>query len=154
MTLILRILYRLYRLLSSLRYRAQRRFTQAGVVVLIAMLTAAMLGLDTDNNVAYQAFALLLFLLLVAAVFSWTFGAQWSVERRLPRFGTVGSPLRYTVVIKNLARRTQAGFVLLEKLSDPRPTFQDWRAAQFEAEDGARSFRVSQPRRTNPFNCE
>jgi uncharacterized protein (DUF58 family) len=148
---LLRILYRLYRLLSSMRYRAQRRFTPAGVVVLVSMLTAAMLGLDTDNNISYQAFALLLFLLVAAALFSWTIGAQWSVERHLPRFGTVGSPLRYSLVIKNLARRPQAGFVLLEKLTDPRPTFEDWRVAQFEAEGGARSFRFSQPRRTHPF---
>jgi uncharacterized protein (DUF58 family) len=150
-TFFLRILYRLYRILSSLRYRAQRRFTPAGVVALVSMLTAAMLGLDTDNNVAYQAFALLLFLLGVAALFSWTFGAQWAVERRLPRFGTVGSPLRYSLLIKNLARKPQTGFVLLERLADPRPSFEDWRTAQFEAEDGARSFRFSQPRRTNPF---
>src|SRR5438045_2085420 len=60
-TLLLRILYRLYRILSSLRYWALRRFTQAGPGVLAALLAAAMLGLDTDNNVAYQAFTLLLF---------------------------------------------------------------------------------------------
>src|SRR5436190_12058042 len=115
------------------------------------MLTAAMLGLDTDNNVAYQAFTLLLFLLLIAAAFSWTFGTKWSVARRLPRFGTVGHPLRFSLVVKNLAPKPQFGFVLLEKLADPRPSFEEWRAAQFDAEDGARSFRFSQPRRMNPF---
>jgi uncharacterized protein (DUF58 family) len=151
MTLLLRFLYRLYRILSSLRYWAQRRFTQAGLGVLTALVAAAMLGLDTDNNVVYQVFTLLLFLLLIAAGFSWTYGVKWSVARRLPRFGTVGRPLRYSLVVKNLAAKPQGGLVLLEKLADPRPSFEDWQATQFGAEHGSRSFRFSQPRRTNPF---
>jgi uncharacterized protein (DUF58 family) len=150
-TLILRILYRLYRILSTLRYWAQRRFTPAGLGVLAALVAAAMLGLDTDNNVVYQAFALLLCVVLISAGFSWTFRVKWSVARRLPRFGTVGQPLRYSLVLKNLAAKPQGGVVVLEKIADPRPSFDDWQAAQFGAEYGARSFRFSQTHRMNPF---
>src|SRR5439155_3598996 len=107
---LLRLLYLLYRILSSLRYWAQRRFTQAGLGVLVALLGAAMLGLDTDNNVAYQAFTLLLFLVLIAAAFSWTFGTKWSVARRLPRFGTVGHLLHFSLVVKNVGSKPQGGF--------------------------------------------
>jgi len=150
-TLILRFLYRLYRILSTLRYWAQRRFTKAGIGVLIALIASIMLGLDTDNSVAYQAFTLLLFLVLVAGAFTWRFGSKWSVTRHLPRFGTVGQPLRYSLIVKSFAAKPQAGLMLLEKLVDPRPSFADWEAVQFAAENGYRSLQFSQPRRMNPF---
>ena len=88
------------------------------------------MGPDTDNNVADQAFALLLCLMAVATAFSWTFRASFSALRHLPRFGTAGSPLAYTVVVRNLTAKNQAGLMLIEDLADPRPTFRDWRAAQ------------------------
>ena len=79
MTLVWRFLYRVYRISSWLRYRAERRFTRAGMVVLGGLMVAATMGVDTDNNVAYQGFTLLLFLLLVAITlfpFEWL-GEQW-----------------------------------------------------------------------------
>jgi hypothetical protein len=61
---------------------------------------AGILGPDTDNNVAYQGFTFLLLLLILAFCSSFFFRARFSAIRGLPRFGTVGAPLTYTVTLK------------------------------------------------------
>jgi len=151
MSLAWRFLYRLYRNYSSLRHWAERRFSRAGLMVAGALLVAGMMGPDTDNNVTYQAFTLLLCLVLVAVSFSAFFGGKFSVQRQLPRFGSVGCPLQYRVTVKNLGRKTQRGLVLLEGLADARASFSDWRAAQLGLAEQIRSFPVSQGRRLHPF---
>src|SRR3974390_2023212 len=143
--------YGVYRLFSFLKRWWNRRFTRAGKAIVVAVVLTAILGPDTDNSVAYQAFTVLSVLLTIAVCFSWFFRVRFSIRRLLPEFGTVGTPLRYTLLAKNLTRKPQAGLVLLEDLADPRPSFQDWLAMQLADEKHTRSFRVSQARRTHPF---
>ena len=146
-----RFLYRLYRLFSGARRWAERRFTRTGLVVFGAMFVAAILGFDPENSVGYQAFTLLVGLMFVAVLGGWRFKAAFAAERLLPRFGTVGQPFRYRVVVRNLTRKNQVGLTLLETLADPRPSFQDWTALQLDDQKHVRPFRFSQPRRGNPF---
>jgi hypothetical protein len=148
---IFKVLYLFYRGSAGVRHWIQRRFTKAGLTVLCALAIAAMMGLDTENNVTYQGFAVLLCLLVVALSFSVWFGARFVAERHLPRFGTVGCPLTYGVRITNLTAKPQRGLELLETLADPRPSFPEWLAVQMADEKQLRSFRFSQGRRTNPF---
>jgi uncharacterized protein (DUF58 family) len=109
------------------------------------------MGSDTDSNVAYQAFTFLLLLLVVAFGSSFFFRARFSAARVLPRFGTVGTPLRYTMALRNLTTKTQAGLAVVENIVDARPSFQDWLAFQLAYEQRARSLRLSQGKRSNPF---
>lgn len=146
-----RLPYRLYRFYSGLRYRLGRRFTRAGQAVLAALIIAGIMGTDTDNNLAYQAFALLTGLVLVAVSFRWFFRARFSVERLLPRFGTVGQPFSYRVLVMNLTDKRQGGLTVLEDLADARPAFHEWLAVQLDNERQSRSFRVMRRRRLNPF---
>jgi uncharacterized protein (DUF58 family) len=147
-TIIWRLIYRSYRLSSSIGYWARRRFTVAGWMVLLALALTALMGPDTENNVAYQAFALLLCLIVAAMVSSWFYRARFSAQRLTPRFGTVGSPIPYRIQVKNLSKKTQSGLSLLENLEDPRPSFPDWRAGKVAYDKRSRSFRVSgRPRR-------
>jgi len=148
---IFRILYWFYRSSTGLRHWIQRRFTRAGLAVLGALAIGAVMGPDTENNVTYQGFTILFFLLLVAICFSGLFPGRFGAERRLPRFGTVGCALKYTVRVTNLTAKPQAGLELLETLADPRPSFPEWLAVQMADEKHLRSFRFSQGRRTNPF---
>ncbi len=150
MKLVFKILYRFYRVFSWLRYRLPRRFTRAGLAVSGGLLLVAVTGLDTENTIAYQVFALLFFLLLVSAPFLFAFALQFSAVRLLPRFATAGQPFSYRVVLTNLSSKNQAGLTLLENLSDPRPPFEEWLAVQLADEKRARTFRFSQ-RRRNPF---
>jgi len=127
--MIYRPLYWFYRVVSGTRYRAGRRLTRAGWMVTIALIASMMLGTDTENTVVYQAMPILIFMLLTAAGFSFFFRARFSATRLLPRFGTVGQPLYYRVIIKNLTGKTQSDLVYLENLSDPRPSYLEWKAA-------------------------
>jgi uncharacterized protein (DUF58 family) len=144
-------LYWAYRIWSGLRYRTQRRFTRPGLAMLGGLVVAVLTSVDTDNTVAYQAFPLLLSLLLVAVPFSFFFKARFSATRLLPRFGTAGRPFSYCVVVKNLTAKGQRGLTLLEDLSDPRPSYREWLAAQLADEKRVRSFRFSRQQRTPPF---
>ena len=153
MSPIFKLLYRLYWLCSGSWHWAQRRFTRPGLALLGALLAAMGLGMDTDNNVDYQAFTLLLGLLVVAVACSWPFRARFSATRLLPKFGTAGAPLNYTVLVRNLGARPQRGLTLLENVADWRPSFQEWRAAKLDEGKQIRSFRFSQGRRLNPFKA-
>ena len=139
----LNLIYRFYRLVSAIRYRVPRRFSHAGLAVLIALGAAGLLGVDTENSVAYQAVTLLTALLGTAVCFGWRFRGRFSVNRVLPRFGTVGQPIKFEVRIKNLTTRTQRGLTLLEDLRDPRPTFKEWLAFARSRQLHGRSLRVS-----------
>lgn len=148
---IFKVLYWFYRSSTGVRHWVQRRFTKAGLAVLGSLAIAALMGPDTENYSTYQGFTVLFFLLLVAAGFSWFFRGRFLTERVVPRFGTVGCPLVYTVRITNLTAKEQRGLELLETLADPRPSFKEWFAVQMADERQLRSFRFSQGRRTNPF---
>ncbi len=151
MSPIFRILYLFYRVLSGGRFWALRRFTRPGLAVLGAFLISGLMGFDTENSVAYQAFTLTLGLLLVGFLGSLRFKLRFAAERALPRFGTVGQPLRYRVAITNPNPHPQAGLTLLENLADPRPSFQEWKALQLDDEKHLRPFSLVRRRRTNPF---
>ena len=151
MTPLFRVLYRLYRIASGWWHWAQRRFTRPGLAVLGALILAALLAPDTDNNVTYQALPLLLFLLLVAVGLSQLSQTRFSATRRLPKFGTAGCPLEYRIIVKNLSAKGQNGLTLLENLADPRPSFKDWLAVQLAEQKLVHSFRISGYRPANPF---
>jgi len=146
-----RILYLFYRLTSGVRHWTRRRFTRSGLAVLGALAVAAVMGPDTENNVTYQGFTLLFFLLLMAVLCSWAFRARFSANRVLPQFGTAGCTLSYTARVRNLGAKPQSGLELLELVADPRPSFSEWLAVQMADEKHVRSFRLGQLRRTNPF---
>jgi uncharacterized protein (DUF58 family) len=143
---VLRLLYTFYRIISGTRYRAGRRLTRAGWMVAIALVASMMMGTDTDNTVVYQAMPILLFMLFTGALFSFFFRARFSATRLLPRFGTVGQPLYYRVMIKNLSGKTQSDLTYLENLADPRPSYPEWKAAALADNRKIRPFSMSERR--------
>ena len=146
-----RLVYRSYRIISWLHHRAQRRLTRAGWMILACFLATAMMSTDTDNLVTYQGLSLLLVLLLFAVACSGFFRLNFSATRLLPRFGTVGEPFTYRILVRNLTAKTQSDLTLLENLADPLPSFPEWLAAQLAMEKSVRSPRLSRPPRYNPF---
>ena len=153
MTPLYRILYYCYRLAAGRWHWLHRRFTRAGLAVLGIFILIALLAPDTDNNLTYQALPLLLVLLVAAVCLSRLFRAPFSATRRLPRFGTTDCPLNYSVLVKNLSRRTQSGLTLLEDLADSRPSFNEWLAVHRAEQKLIRSFQVSGRLRLNPFKA-
>jgi uncharacterized protein (DUF58 family) len=150
-TFLYKPIYWSYRNSSGLWLWAGRRFTPAGLCVAGGWVVAGAVGVDTQNTVTYQSFALLLAFLVFAFACSFFFRAKFSATRSLPRFGTTGQPLQYHVQLKNLTAKTQAGLTLLDDLADPRPPFDEWLVFQLAESRRIRPFRVSQRRQRNPF---
>ena len=121
-----RILYRNYRLSSSVRDRFKRRLTAPGFVLLAATLVCGALGSDTNAAMAFHGFALGASLFLVAWFWMWLPNPVISVRRTLPRFGTAGQPLEYRVTLSTPSSRILRGLAAFELLADPRPSLEEF----------------------------
>lgn len=135
-TLFQRYLWRNYRVVSSVTFWFRRRFTWGGLLLLAGLVATAALGADTSIAPAYQAFAVLLVLCVVALVGSRFSRFRAGARRELPRYGTAGAPFHYKLVLTNPARAVQRGLTVIEKLADPRPSLEEFVAAR---EPGRRS---------------
>ena len=126
MNLIRRIFFHIYRLSTAVNYSVRRRLTAGGFLVFGIMVAVGAFGADTNFTMAYQAFALMACLLLVSVIWAVSARAKFSGRRWLPRYGTAGVPLLYRIRLKNLTPRAQRNLMLLESLSDPRPTLSQY----------------------------
>jgi uncharacterized protein (DUF58 family) len=121
-----RYLYRNYRSFASLAHRFGRRLTLTGWVMLCGTVAAAALGADTAASPSYQTFSILGCLVLASALGTPWSRPQLSLQRILPKFGSVGETLRYRILVRNLGRKAQNGLKLIEELPDPRPTLEEF----------------------------
>lgn len=120
---------------SALLHWASRRLTPAGGFVFAALVASAVLGIDTNESMAYQAFTFLVALMALSMFVGLLFRPRLEIRRTLPRFGTAGQPLPYLIGVKELSGRLQQDLSLFEELDDPRPSF----AAFHRAPRAARS---------------
>lgn len=135
--------YRLYRIISWLRYTVPRRFTPAGMLALVALLASGAIGADMDQTVAFLGAAFLASLLLVAMCWSPFFRGRFTARRVLPRYGSVGQPLTYHLVIRNRSARARGGLEVLDELVDPRPSKAEFAEARRRLiREGLRKFRL------------
>ncbi len=121
-----RYLYRNYRSSGWVSRWFAGRTTPLGWVVLIAGGVVGALGADANASMAYQTFGFLVSLVAVGFVGLIWSGRRVAVERILPKFGSVGDPLSYTVVVRNESSRTLRALVLIEELGDARPTLEQF----------------------------
>ena len=124
--MIRRLLYLSFRFVYTIKHWIIRRFTTPGLLILGALAASAVVGLDTNRTVAYQAFAFLLALIVISMVWGMVFPARFTARRRLPRFGTVNELLSYRVVVQNRTHKRQGGLYVSENLEDFRPTFEEF----------------------------
>jgi uncharacterized protein (DUF58 family) len=123
-----RFLYLNFRLFHGIKSWIIRRFTKAGMLVLAGLVASAVVGLDTHQTLAYQAFTFLLALVLTSIACGVRFRARLTVQRKLPKFGTAEEPLSYRIVIKNKTQKRQLGLYLREDVEEVRPTFVEFSA--------------------------
>jgi uncharacterized protein (DUF58 family) len=116
-----------------------RRFTPAGRAVLMGVVFTAIVGLDTKQTMAYQAFTLLLSILATDMLASLFFRLRFSATRSLPRFGSAGDKIRYRVVIHNQTGRLQRGLWLFENFDDACPSYEEYRGTS-EPNEKRRNF--------------
>ncbi len=124
--IIKRVLYRTYRNIYRVKKWFLRRFTMAGVFVLICLAASAVVGVDTKRTLVYQAFTFFLSLLAVSMVSSLFFRFRFTGVRVLPRFGTAGEIVEYRITIKNNTGKVQKGLLLFENFEDPLPGFKEF----------------------------
>ncbi len=103
----------------------KQRFTPAGTLVLGAFVATCVFSLDISQTFAYQMLALGFAILLVAIASALLFRGLFSVERRLPRFATVGEPFVYRLRVDNLAKRLQRGLLVSEQLRSRPPRYEE-----------------------------
>ncbi|HEY2937576.1 MAG TPA: DUF58 domain-containing protein [Gaiellaceae bacterium] len=130
-----RLLFRAFRATYAGEQAIRRRLTPAGRLVVAGIAAAAVAGIDTNRSLAYQAFTFLLALLAVAALASTVFRLRVTARRVLPRYGTAGQPLPYRIRLENHGAAPQEGLVLMERLADPRPSFDEFRHAREPGEE-------------------
>ena len=121
-----RVIYNIYRFTYTAKKWFSRRFTISGRVVLLCLAASAVVGLDTRQTMAYQAFTFLLAIVVIAMVSSLFFRCHLSAIRILPRFGTVGITLAYRIVVENRTGKPQSGLIIFENLEDPCPSFHEF----------------------------
>lgn len=117
-----RWLIRNYRAGTALKFFLFRRFTPGGLLVLAGMFFSASIGVDTNEAMAFQAFAILATGLAFAFVWAKLPVPELRATRLPPRLGTVGHPLGYELLVINPTRKTQHGVEVWEHFTDPRPT--------------------------------
>jgi uncharacterized protein (DUF58 family) len=120
------LLYRNYRFSSALKFWVQRKFTPAGALLIGAVIVMGGIGVDTNQAIAYQGFVLLWAILAVAFVWSFRKAPLFKAERILPRVGTAGQPLKYSLAVTNPGRADQFSITAQEDLGDPRPAFPEF----------------------------
>lgn len=123
--------------LAGLRQLIRLRVTTTGKWLLAGVVASAVLGIDTQRNLAYQLFAFLSALALLAGLGLWRTRARLhgSLQRSLPRLATAGETLRYRVRGAVQPSGHVDVVTLAEVLPDPRPDLAHFRAARRPGEN-------------------
>ncbi len=85
------------------------RFTPLGRTLMAALVAVGLFALNPRATLAWQLAILLLAVLVASMLWAPLFRPRFRAVRRLPRYATVGTPLRYAVEIQNRGRRTLTG---------------------------------------------
>lgn len=125
-----RFFHRLFSATFTLKQRWQWRFTRAGKCLQVALLIAAIIGINTRQAVAYQITGLLFSLLAIALITTFISARKLKtplrLQRQLPRYATVGVPFSYRLTVNppasnNEPNRPLQDLFLFEINHDPRP---------------------------------
>src|SRR5687768_2688962 len=118
-----RVAYLALRWLSAVSRWLRRRFSVPGMLVLAAAWAGAMLGVDTDRSMTYQAFTLLVAAVVLAVPFAFLFRPRMAIERRVPRLATAGAQFSYRILVRSQSPKLERGLTLRDNLADPRPSY-------------------------------
>ena len=124
-----RISYLLYRWFFKVIVYLSRRFTPAGYFLLVLLVFAAILGVDTTLAMVFQVFTFVAFLLLIAFLLSLRMHARFEVQRKLPRFVTAGQPFKYDISIKNPLNRHCGNLYIIDEFERAQLTYQEFSRA-------------------------
>lgn len=132
----MRPLFRLYRGVHRLSHGLHRSLTPLGGWLLGAWVATGAFGVNTRVGMTYQLFALLTVAFAVALLTSRFGGLPVTASRVLPRYATVGQPLRYRLHLHNHGATVQRDLSVFDELREPPtaatplgylPSYRRWR---------------------------
>lgn len=130
---VLRLLYPIYYRYQPDDLQFSKRLTPAGWIVFGAFGATGVLGLDSSRTRLFMLFAVL-FGVVVAGMFSGLlFRPRLRGRREVPRNGSVGVPLHYTLVLEN-TRAELNGLYFQDDIPVRRPTFEQYADSREPAE--------------------
>jgi hypothetical protein len=115
--------YRCLRLIHLSQKWLFGQLTPTGLGISVCLMVAAVAGLGSTQSMAHLLFFFGVALLGLAAFGSRFVNYSFKGYRILPRFGTVGEPFQYQVVIQNLTPTAQPGLKLVETFPNAFPSF-------------------------------
>lgn len=118
--------YRCLRFIYVTRKWLVQQFTPAGLGVLGGGIGSAIASLGSTRSMCHILFFFAFALLILATIGSRLIQFRFKATRLLPRFGTVGEPFPYQVVIQNLSPQPQKGLKLVETFAAPFPSFREF----------------------------
>jgi len=121
-----RWLHRSYRQTSGLRHFILRRIRPAGIGLMVVLMISMCMGVGHERPAVYQVFSAALAMGLIGLPWVFLRGARLEAVRQMPRHATAGEPLRYSVRVRNVGRRTVRRAWLIESEPDPRPPFEEF----------------------------
>ncbi len=135
-----RLLYRVYRRYAGVSRFWRQRLTTSGWFVIIAVATSAAVGVDTNQNTAYQLFTLLGAIGLFSMLYNSFFRPRLKLTRSCPRFASAGTPFRYRVTIDNRGRSRHHSLNMRELLDVPHPDIESFLKANEPGETERNKF--------------
>ena len=133
-------LHRMYFRGSGFRFFVGRRCRPATLAVAIVLGLSACLGVAHDSTAVYQLFSLSLGMVVIALPWAICRRAAVEAKRELPRFGTAGEPLRYSVRVWHHGKRRLSRAWLADSPPDPRPSLADFSLLREPGEEERNGF--------------
>ncbi len=109
-----------------MRHFLARRCRPAAIALGLVLGLAACLGAAHDRTPVYQLFSLSLGMVMIGLPWAMSRRAAVEAKRELPRFGTAGEPLRYTVRVWHHGKQRLSRAWLSDSPPDPRPSLADF----------------------------
>jgi len=135
-----RWLHRIYFSGAGMHHFLARRCRPAAIAVGLVLVLATCLGVAHDSTAVYQLFSLSLGMVVIGLPWAMSRRASVEAKRELPRFGTAGEPLRYTVRVWHHGKRRLSRAWLADSPPDPRPSLADFSTLREPGEEERNGF--------------
>lgn len=119
-------LYSLYKRSSKGQSLFRQRCTPFGWVFVGAMGASGVLGMNTNQTVAYQLFSLLAVAGMIEVAASFFMRIEVGCTRDVPAVLTAGVPLEYRLVFNNTSNKPLRGFRLFDYIDVQIPSLQSF----------------------------
>lgn len=106
---------------SGIQHFIERRLRPAGIALVLVFILGVFLTAGNQRVPVFQLFSLSLGMIVIGIPWAMTRRASVSAKRELPRFGTAGQSLRYTVRIRNTGHKRLTRAWITDTPPDPRP---------------------------------